>query len=679
MNLTNIYDSRREDVTDLKIMDADLEFNNTQTKPRGYGVLKRPSLFILLLAASGTLIATQAPPQNSLTGVVQGTVTRDGTSEPIPGVRISVAREFTQSDMKQSVQELAGAINAGLTTDQILQRQPSPSAVASPVLHAVTDSSGHFIIKDAPVGNINITAVLDGYFSPAADMLGNVSTVVQTPAAVEAQKTVDVQLVMTPGATISGRVFNPDGKPLVNAKVKLYRKANTSAGSTLEAVIGKTTDDRGEFRIFRAAPGEYFLGATPPQNPSLSLLPSDPRQMQLTTLYPDAIDQTTANPIALHGGDDISGMDIRVRTAPLFRLSGHVVSTISAGPAARSGNTRGGAAAAPRAAVADLSLVPHDRNPLNVLGDGIQVTANTGDESFNFPNVPPGIYDLYARLPIDYGWGESNPPGKASRPWALGRTTVEIRNRDVDDVVMTVHQGVDVKGRILVDGKPMAPNIRFLLVPTGSPSDSGKNFDSIFEQVSSFRPVVSADGFFTIPVVPESNYRFAIQLGRTFIQTLATNLQVAGVAQPSGPNALPDSAYVADIRQSNRSIYDEGLDVESSEQSGPVEILISTSGGSIEGTVRDAGQKAPIATQVVLVPTESRRKNRDLFKTTIADDSGHFSMKAVPPGSYKLFAWATIQLGGYQDAEFMKKYESRGSLITVIEGAKVTADVSLIR
>jgi hypothetical protein len=261
----------------------------------------------------------------------------------------------------------------------------------------------------------------------------------------------------------------------------------------------------------------------------------------------------------------------------------------------------------------------------------------------------------------------------------LGRTTVEIRNRDVDDVVITVHQGVDVKGRIVVDGKPMAPNIRFSLVPTGSPSDSGKNFDSIFEQVSSFRPAVSADGSFTIPVVPESNYRFAIQLGRTFLQTLATNLQVAGVAQPSGPSALPDSAYVADIRQSNRSIYDDGLDVGSSEQSGPVEIMISTNGGSIEGTVRDAGQKAPVATQVVLVPIESRRQNRDLFKTTIADDGGHFSMKAVPPGSYKLFAWATIQLGAYQDAEFMRKYESRGTLVTVGESTKVTADVSLIR
>jgi hypothetical protein len=79
------------------------------------------------------------------------------------------------------------------------------------------------------------------------------------------------------------------------------------------------------------------------------------------------------------------------------------------------------------------------------------------------------------------------------------------------------------------------------------------------------------------------------------------------------------------------------------------------------------------------VPIESRRQNRDLFKTTIADDGGHFSMKAVPPGSYKLFAWATIQLGAYQDAEFMRKYESRGTLVTVGESTKVTADVSLIR
>jgi hypothetical protein len=51
--------------------------------------------------------------------------------------------------------------------------------------------------------------------------------------------------------------------------------------------------------------------------------------------------------------------------------------------------------------------------------------------------------------------------------------------------------------------------------------------------------------------------------------------------------------------------------------------------------------------------------------------TGQFTLTAVAPGSYKIFAWENIPSGAEENAEFMEKYESRGKLVTVGAGATI--------
>ena len=127
---------------------------------------------------------------------------------------------------------------------------------------------------------------------------------------------------------------------------------------------------------------------------------------------------------------------------------------------------------------------------------------------------------------------------------------------------------------------------------------------------------------------------------------------------------LPASAYIADIRQGGRSVYDDGFTAGPVTAS-PIEVVINTKGGTVEGVVDRA--KAFVA----LVPPSGRRQNGDLYKTMVTNAQRQFCFEGVPPGPYKLFAWDNIPANAHRNEDFLKAYESRGASITVQQGVTV--------
>jgi hypothetical protein len=384
-------------------------------------------------------------------------------------------------------------------------------------------------------------------------------------------------------------------------------------------------------------------GATAPATTSAG-------ELAITTLYPNTTDPTKAVPIVLHAGEDVSGMNIQLRSVPTSKISGRVTHTL---PEAPPSAPRGGI----RPLIAVVGLAPREKSALpDVIGAGAGVTA-AADGTFEISNVPPGSYDLFARLPIATGWGGLAPPERATTPLAFGRTSIEVRGGNVDGVAVVVHQGVDVKGRISVDGQPPAANsIRISLGPDDSATRVGETqISNAFGQVAQYPAKVEQDGSFTFPVIPEGHYRPQVAF--------------------TGPAA---NSYLADIRQGATSIFDNGLTV-GREAANPLEVVVNTNGGSVEGTVLGADRTPVPRTTVVLVPATSRRQNSALYKFTQTDVQGHFAITGVAPGSWKAFAWESVQPGAYQNSEFMQKYEGRGTGVAVTAGNRSNADVTLIR
>jgi len=127
------------------------------------------------------------------------------------------------------------------------------------------------------------------------------------------------------------------------------------------------------------------------------------------------------------------------------------------------------------------------------------------------------------------------------------------------------------------------------------------------------------------------------------------------------------------------SVYDNGL-VVGAQAATPLDVMVKTDGGSIDGNVLGADRK-PVAagTIVVLIPPDDRRQNPALYKTSRTDAQGHFTMSAIPPGPYKLYAWDSVKTGAWQNVEFMQQFDGRGAMVTVSPNAKATAEVALIK
>jgi hypothetical protein len=86
----------------------------------------------------------------------------------------------------------------------------------------------------------------------------------------------------------------------------------------------------------------------------------------------------------------------------------------------------------------------------------------------------------------------------------------------------------------------------------------------------------------------------------------------------------------------------------------------------------------PVAgVQAVLIPDRNRDRP-ELFKAATTDQTGHFTIRTIPPGDYKLFAWAALESFGYYDLDLVKKSESLGKPVHVIESSKQTMDIKVI-
>jgi hypothetical protein len=53
-------------------------------------------------------------------------------------------------------------------------------------------------------------------------------------------------------------------------------------------------------------------------------------------------------------------------------------------------------------------------------------------------------------------------------------------------------------------------------------------------------------------------------------------------------------------------------------------------------------------------------------------------LKTVRPGDYKLFSWASVEDGDWQDADFLKPYEDKGVSVHLEEGDHKSVDLTLV-
>ena len=76
--------------------------------------------------------------------------------------------------------------------------------------------------------------------------------------------------------------------------------------------------------------------------------------------------------------------------------------------------------------------------------------------------------------------------------------------------------------------------------------------------------------------------------------------------------------------------------------------------------------------------TASKSHHR-LYKSLTTDQYGHFNLRGIAPGDYKLFSWNQVEDGAWEDADFLKPFEEKGEKVTVLEGDAKSVNLTTIK
>jgi hypothetical protein len=161
-----------------------------------------------------------------------------------------------------------------------------------------TDSDGVFAFDDLPQGRYQASADLPPGLILASEYFDDPPPAFEMPG----HSSYDYDLTALSSARIRGQVVGPDGKPLRDTSVEVYRSDQYSADRN---GVWVAQTDGNAFEIRHLPPGDYIIVF----NRRNSSSPDGPFAR---TFYPDAADVQGAKPIHVAEGQQISGADIHL-------------------------------------------------------------------------------------------------------------------------------------------------------------------------------------------------------------------------------------------------------------------------------------------------------------------------------------------------------------------------------
>jgi protocatechuate 3,4-dioxygenase beta subunit len=603
-----------------------------------------------LLPARGQSTSQSA----SQTAVIQGTVLRAGTGQPLKRARVSLRRvNGIAPQLPYLSVAPASVAPSGALVQQVM--------VGVNNTQAVTDDAGRYVFTGVAPGQYRLAIDRDGYIHQEFGQrtFTGPGTII-TVAAGQQLPNLDIQMV--PAGSISGRIFNEDGEPVAGLQVQA-ESYTYQQGKRVRAPSGQSgqTNDLGEYRIYWLTPGEYFVSAIARRGGVMTVNPVINLQQQAANLrnggqaaaivgvpqqrnedtyaptyFPGTVVPESASAVPVAPSGDVRGIDFSVRPTPTVSVRGQIIVPISSAPAVpgQRGNPELGINRGPQMNVMlNRAVLPGSFSVGGLVN--MNRVSFSPDGHFEVSNVIPGSYNLFASA-------------QQNGQQYSAQMKLEVGEGGIDNINIPVRAGVSVPGRIFLDGS----------LPSGFKISQLR----VLLQQAEDAPVpnrgggpgqVADDGTFTLTSVTPMTYR----------------VRVVG---------LPAGAYLMAGRIGNEEAVNQPFAI-TGDQDVSLQLQIGFSAGRVTGTVVDDKGNPYPGVLATLIPDEPARLRSELYLTTPTDQYGHFTFANVPPGGYKLFAWEDISGDAYQDPQFIQRYEARGIPVKVDGGASVDQQVGITR
>lgn len=502
---------------------------------------------LIILVVLDTVISAQQPRRGSISGRV---IADDG----IPMERVSVR-------LAALARDAAGRF--------------MPPQVVTP------DRDGRFVFNNLLPRSYRLGATAPGYVSKMFPDIGAGYLRLGDSATLELVK----------GGVITGKVIDPQGEPVVLARVNAIRvRDETGKAMPAASSMVSLTDDRGIYRIYGLADGSFIVAVNLHRSAAINSL----QDSNIPIFYPSS-GRADAGEIRVTAGSETGGVDINYR-----RETGHSIT----GTVELSDNS---------ISPTSLSVGLLEQSASIIVGS-TPANIGTNGRQFTFRGLPDGEYVLTAN-----GLLEANPlgPSLSSVP-----QRVSVRGKDVIGIKLVAIKRGGISGSVEIEParSPLPPACKQMiggatdevvvsagLIPA---NDSARSFSMMVGLIDRSQFTIS-------PLLP-GQYRLSFNLPGE----LWYPLRIVGPVAGRGTTRIVDLGA-------------NPLNVGVGETLGGIIVTLAEGAATLSGRVDNANGRA----RIHLIPAEPPAASQLLrYAETTTDREGRFQLRHLAPGRYYVVA-----------------------------------------
>lgn len=449
------------------------------------------------------------------------------------------------------------------------------------IFTALTDGNGQYRIIGLAAGQYEVGVEHLKSYVPA----GQSSSRSRFIHLEEGEEKENIDFALIRGGVITGRLTDPNGKPVVGAHINITVVDQNRRGMPASFTL-KGTDDRGVYRAYGLPAGRYMVSS----HGIWTDIPGTSGNKYSLTYHPDVIDEKEATIIEVKEGSEVSNVDITLSNKKSgYDVIGQVIDSETGKPLSQGALT--------------LYSLGAETWP----GAGYRVSESIDSQgNFRLLDLPSGRYSLIL-------FPETDGPGQSefySEP-----TLFEVTQSDLSGLVVKAKRCAVINGTVAFDDHNPSLKDRISQVLVSREVVLINDGQSQFRSYSRQNSKVKSDGSFSMPGISPGTIQ----------------LQVGSSAGGRPPHILR-------VERNGVAIPNQ-IEVNSGETINGIRLVLAYGTGIVRGQVNFIGGAPPKGLQFRAYVNREGDSSSSSFRSSesvIVDKNGRFVIEGLMEGQYEV-------------------------------------------